>query len=60
MTDKRVCGSAMTDGHDVSKGRIYEEIKCVLRRNIDNEDYLRKVLSRALILEELFQKEAKA
>lgn len=52
-------GRAMTDGYDMGKGRIYEEIKYVLRRNIDNEEYLRKVLSRALILEELIQKEAK-
>lgn len=60
IREERARMSAMKDGHDVSKGRIYEEIKCVLRRNIDNEEYLRKVLSRALILEELFQKEAKA
>lgn len=41
----------------MSKEQIYKEIQCVLQRNIDSERYLRGVLNRALILEELFWKE---
>ena len=44
----------------MSAEQICEEIECVLHRNMGNEKLLRKILTRALILEELLQKEATA
>lgn len=43
----------------MSKRQMFAEIVCVLRRNW-NENFLRTVLTRALILEEIFcKKEAR-
>lgn len=39
----------------MNKEQIFKEIQYVLRRNM-NEEYLRKMLTRALILEELMSK----
>lgn len=39
----------------MSKEQIFNEIQYVLRRNM-NEEYLRKMLTRALILEELMHR----